>query len=129
MQLNHGNFASLPSLPWCGDWEMNECCYLFCYIFTLPTSIFSFFYLYIVFWDYENYLSWLLFCLFSFFHNTFPLFGILCQYFNVTVFSVSCTLTNYLFKPESEAISEAAFKWMKDEVSSVFTSSHPLKFY
>lgn len=39
--------------------------------------------LYIVFWDYKSYLSWLLFCLFSFFHNTFPLFGILCQYFYV----------------------------------------------
>ena len=126
MQLNNGNFTSLPSLPWCGDWEKNECCYLFGAIllyllqFSLPFT------LYIVFWDYESYLFGLLFCLFSFFYNTFPLFGILCQYFYVTVFSVSCMLPNYLVKLELETISEAAFKWVKNEVSSIFTSSHPL---
>lgn len=65
---------------------MNECCYLFCYHFTLPTSIFPFFYpiyCFLGLWKLPfltNILSLFIF------HNTFPLSGILSQYFCVTIF-------------------------------------------
>lgn len=94
MQLKPGDFPSVPSLLWCGDWEMTDCPDLFCdhsnFIdlgtSLLPCPLFAGI-VGVIFPD-------PLVLPFSFYENTFPLFWSLCQCFYVTVFFVACTLSS-----------------------------------